>query len=138
MPFNVICPMCRENYHETTDSFKLFHYLNLLDANAGMLKLKDEYKSYGWDEPPPDPTGGYGLLECPGCGAMLAPSGHFIVRLQEQPIESEVKEKQPQTKEKVARVYICEICGEEFDMPIKKAAHMRKHKKKEKENAERR
>ena len=124
--FDVICPMCRESYHETTDSFKLFHYLQLLDVNAGMLKLKDEYKSYGWDEPPPDPTGGYGLLECPGCSGMLAPSGHFIVRLQE--------EKGKPTEEKGAKVYKCEICGEEFDMPIKKAAHMRKHKKEEKEN----
>lgn len=122
--------MCRESYHETTDSFKLFHYLNLLDANAGMLKLKDEFKSYGWDEPPPDPTGGYGLLECPGCGAMLAPSGHFIVRLQEQSTEQEKP-----SKEKTTKVYKCEICGEEFDKPIKKAVHMKKHKKEEKENA---
>ena len=110
----VVCPGCAESYHLTTAKYR-----PNIDANAGMLRLKDEYKSYGWDEPPPDPTAGYGFLECPGCGAMLAPSGRLLVK----------------EKEKIDKVYKCEICGEEFDMPIKKALHMKKHKK-EKENAE--
>ena len=114
----VACPMCAESYHLTTAK-----YTPNRDANAGMLKLKRQHtaaEGNQWDDVPPDPTAGYGLLECPGCGAMLAPSGRLTVR----------------EKEKIDKIYKCEICGEEFDVPIKKAAHMRKHKKEEKSNAE--
>ena len=75
---DVICPGCRESYHETTK-----RYNPNRDANAGMLKLKDIYISYGWDQPPPDPTAGYGFLECPNCSAPLAPSGRLEVRERE-------------------------------------------------------
>ena len=78
----VICPGCRESYHETTKSYKPNR-----DANAGMLKLKDIYISYGWDQPPPDPTAGYGFLECPNCSAPLAPSGRLEVRERELPAD---------------------------------------------------
>ena len=79
---DVICPGCRESYHETTR-----RYNPNRDANAGMLKLKDEYISYGWDQPPPDPTAGYGFLECPQCGAPLAPSGRLEVREREVSVD---------------------------------------------------
>jgi len=115
---DVVCPGCAESYHVTTSKYK-----SNKDANAGMLKLKEQYtaaEGNQWDDVPPDPTAGYGLLECPGCGAMLAPSGRLIVR----------------EKEASKKKYICEICGEEFDRPIDKAIHVRKtgHKKKKGES----
>ena len=72
---DVICPGCRESYHETTKTYKPNR-----DANAGMLELKAIYKSYGWDEPVRDPTAGYGIRICPDCEAPLAPSGRLEVR----------------------------------------------------------
>ncbi len=106
---DVVCPGCAESYHITTSK-----YTPNRDANAGMLKLKRQYtaaEGNQWDDVPPDPTAGYGLLECPGCGAMLAPSGRLTVK-----DKAEVNKK----------VYVCEVCGEEFEKPVEKAIHMRK------------
>jgi len=72
---DVICPECRERYYVTTSL-----YYPEKTANAGMYELKAIYKSYGWDEPVPDPTAGYGPLECVECKAPLAPSGYLIVK----------------------------------------------------------
>lgn len=110
---DVICPGCRESYHETTDS-----YNPNKDANAGMLKLKDEYISYGWDQPPPDPTAGYGLLECPQCLAPLAPSGRL-----------EVRERENQDTVDEPMVFKCPDCPNEYDSIQALNAHRRVHKK---------
>lgn len=75
---DVVCPMCAESYLETTKSFTTKKF-----ANAGMLRLKRQYTGEGggnqWTGPPPDPTAGYGMLECPMCEAPLAPSGHLKI-----------------------------------------------------------
>ena len=107
---DVICPGCRESYHETTAS-----YYPEKDANAGMLELKDIYKSYGWDEPVRDPTAGYGILICPDCEAPLAPSGRLEVRLKETPPGPvEGKEPEPELPEDEVQqsdtVLICPKC----------------------------
>jgi hypothetical protein len=47
-------------------------------AHAGMIKMLPKYVEYGWEQPQ-DPTAGYGVLECPECGAALAPNGFFKV-----------------------------------------------------------
>ena len=81
--YDLICPQCRESFHETTKSFD-----SEKDANSGMFKLKRQYtaaEGNQWDGFPPDPTAGYGFLECPQCGAQYAPSGRVEVREQEKP-----------------------------------------------------
>jgi len=116
MPLDVICPGCGECYHETTKSFK-----SGIDANAGMIRLKEPWKSYGWTEPPPDPTAGYGFLECPQCGAQLAPSGHLMVRKQVLP-PGQLPNNSGKGK------WICPVCQREFKSKANLGAHMRVHK----------
>lgn len=72
---DVVCPACGRSFHETTKNFDPDK-----NANPRMLDLKEPYLSRGWDPPPPDPSAGYGSLECPGCGALLAPSGKLTIR----------------------------------------------------------
>ncbi|MEA1928613.1 MAG: hypothetical protein U9N73_10435 [Candidatus Auribacterota bacterium] len=72
---DVICPSCRGVFHQTTKDFNAQS-----DVTPNMLVLKEPYLSNGWDSPPPDPTAGYGSLECPGCGAMLAPNGKLTTK----------------------------------------------------------
>ena len=130
---DVICPGCRESYHVTTSS-----YSPNRDANAGMLKLKDEFKSYGWDEPPPDPTAGYGLLECPNCSAPLAPSGRLEVREKEVKVEPDhiaitSEDKLPPVQVDAAgeiKAFICPFCQREFKKKANLGSHMRVHKDK--------
>jgi len=67
---HVKCPNCGGIYHRITKSYRARR-----SANPGMLELLPKYAAYGWTPPPPDPSAGYGCLECPSCGAALAPSG---------------------------------------------------------------
>lgn len=132
---DVICPGCRESYHETTRTYNPNR-----DANAGMLKLKAIYKSYGWDEPVPDPTAGYGILECPNCSAPLAPSGRLEVRERELPpgqlpIE-ELDKNYPEQEQgftyyqKDNGKWVCSCNPErEFTRKAHLGSHMRVHKK---------
>lgn len=72
---DIICPLCGACHFETTSQFNPDKV-----AHPGMLKLKDTYAGYGWEPPPPDPSAGYGILECRGCGGLLAPEGKFKVK----------------------------------------------------------
>lgn len=72
--FDVVCPSCGLSYNSTTKE-----YDPDIDANPAMLRLKERYKEYGWDEIPADATRGYGCLECPECGSALAPDGKLKV-----------------------------------------------------------
>lgn len=113
---DVICPMCAESYLETT---KTFNPKKL--ANAGMLTLKKQYTAEGggnqWTGPPPDPTAGYGFLECPGCEAPLASEGYLKVKgVEERLAESATK-------------YSCPECPRKFDRKAHLGSHMRTHKK---------
>ena len=79
--YDLVCPQCGEICFETTESFDSERY-----ADAGMFKLKRQFtaaEGNQWDGFPPDPTAGYGLLECVQCGGAYAPSGRVIVRTQE-------------------------------------------------------
>ncbi len=71
---DVKCPGCRQSYFETTDKYNPDDY-----ANPSMLKLKEKYVSWGWEDVPQDATAGYGCLECPDCGYPLAPEGKILV-----------------------------------------------------------
>jgi hypothetical protein len=70
----VKCPECRGVFHRATR-----HYRADIEAASNMLELIKIYADWGWTPPPPDPTSGCGLLECPSCGAALAPSGRLLV-----------------------------------------------------------
>jgi len=71
---DVICPGCGGIYHETTEKFNPD-----TDVNPSMLKLKKKYRDWGWQDVPPDATCGFGCIECPECGAMMAPDGKLRV-----------------------------------------------------------
>lgn len=76
MPLDVVCPGCRERYHETTDTFDPEAL-----AEPHMTRLKEQYASIGWESYSPHAYG-YGCMECPGCGAPYAPSGKLITAAQ--------------------------------------------------------
>jgi|GEM_PF-2654349 len=71
--YDVICPQCRESYHETTDT-----YTPDTLAEPHMVRLKKRYQEQGWSTFSPHAYG-YGCMECPDCGAAYAPSGHLTV-----------------------------------------------------------
>ena len=70
----VLCPYCRESHFKTTDQYNPDE-----TAHPGMIKMIEPYLSYGWQQPPQDPTAGYGVLECCECGSPLAPDGFLTV-----------------------------------------------------------
>lgn len=72
----VKCPNCTGIFHEVTNKYRAAQ-----PANSGMLRLLPRFAALGWDEPPPDPSAGFGILECPGCGNALAPNGKLDVKL---------------------------------------------------------
>ena len=69
---DIICPLCGACHFETTEDFDPDKHVH-----PGMLRLKEPYLSYGWEQPPPDPSAGSGSLECRECGGLLAPEGLF-------------------------------------------------------------
>lgn len=121
--YELICPSCRKAYFDTTKSFR-----STIDANAGMFKLKRQYTAEGggnqWTGFPPDPTAGYGFLECPGCGAAYSPSGRVEVRAQAitpaDNMEIEINQAE----------FVCNTCVREFKNQQALSAHMRVHKNK--------
>jgi len=70
----VLCPVCQLNQFETTGRF----YPDKA-AHPGMVRQIDPYQSWGWAGVPPDPSAGYGSMECGACGSQLAPSGKLTV-----------------------------------------------------------
>ena len=71
----VVCRYCGGSHYETTDQYNANH-----TAHPGMIRMVEPYRSYGWQEPPQDPTAGYGVLECCECGSPLAPEGYLTTR----------------------------------------------------------
>lgn len=70
---DVICPQCRESYHETTDTWTAE-----TTAEPHMVRLKDKYQEQAWSTFSPHDYG-YGCMECPGCGAAYAPNGYLML-----------------------------------------------------------
>jgi hypothetical protein len=66
----VLCPSCGESHFETTGQYRANKH-----AHPGMIKMVEPYLSWGWQQPPQDPSAGSGCLECCECGAALAPNG---------------------------------------------------------------
>ena len=88
MIYDVICPECGFVYHETTPKYDPGK-----NPNPTMCRLKDPYKSWGWDDFINDPGAGVGDMNCPGCDALYAaPGGKLIVRPQQG--ESDSADKQ--------------------------------------------
>ncbi len=62
---DVVCGQCRGVYYETTK-----HYDPERVPNTSMCRLKEPYRSRGWDDwYSPPPGDGAGNMECPQCGA---------------------------------------------------------------------
>ena len=71
----VECPNCGGIFHRTTSQYRRNEF-----AHPGMLTLLDSFANLGWEQPPPDPSAGYGVLKCPGCEHSLAPSGYLTIK----------------------------------------------------------
>jgi hypothetical protein len=108
----VKCPGCKQVIWETTDK-----YNPDVRPNGSMLKLVDPWKSWRWDTYNDGclPTVGTScaLMNCPACGAALAPSGRLTVMESEEP--------------RAGGAVTCEICGKICGSRAGLGAHMRKH-----------
>lgn len=151
---DVICPGCRKSYHTTTGQFNPYK-----PVNGAMVRLKDPWRKWGWcsfgdagNGLPPDiaerPDTYWSMMECPGCGAPLAPSGNLTVRQSDgqpfvPPGEDYYKPK-PQTlvvtysdeeleQEWNNRMnepqFVCEVCGKACKSALGLHSHMRSHGK---------
>lgn len=69
------CPFCNSCHFETTKD-----YDPEKTAHPGMISMIEPYRGYGWQQPPKDPSAGYGVLECCECGSPLAPEGKLKVK----------------------------------------------------------
>lgn len=67
--FDVHCPSCKQNYHETTK-----HFSSKEKPHGAMFTLKPKFKANQWSSFPEEPYIVGGRLECPGCGCLYA--GH--------------------------------------------------------------
>lgn len=84
----VRCPNCGGIYHQATSK----HTTKQL-ARPDMLRLLPVFANLGWDEPPPDASAGYGVLECAKCGQSLAPSGYLtIAKLTDSEVQDVIKQ----------------------------------------------
>jgi hypothetical protein len=70
----VVCPSCKGLFFAVTRQYRKHKA-----AHPGMIQMLRRYRDFGWEEPPKDITAGFGCLECPQCGAALAPSGRLTV-----------------------------------------------------------
>ena len=92
---DVICPGCKRSYHETTPSFD-----GSASPRGNMVRLKEPWRKWGWcsfgDQgnglPPKlaeSPRTLWAAMDCPGCGAPLAPSGKLTVRVTDKDLRVE-------------------------------------------------
>jgi hypothetical protein len=72
----VLCPSCGQARFQTTPLFNIS-----LPANPTQITLMEPFASYGWDQPVPDPSAGFGCLLCPECEAPLAPEGKLKLKV---------------------------------------------------------
>lgn len=70
----VQCPSCETRQFEVTKAYDPKKM-----AHPGMVQMIEPYLSWGWEGPPPDPSAGYGVMECGQCGSALAPHGFLKV-----------------------------------------------------------
>jgi hypothetical protein len=78
---DLICPQCKGRYHETTE-----HFDPVRLPNTSMARLKEPYRSWGWEDfNTPPPGDGPGHMNCPNCGAAyVSPKMGLIVRPQKK------------------------------------------------------
>ena len=116
MTLDVICPGCRKSYHETTQAYDPDK-----TANGAMVRLKNPWRKWGWctfgdagNGLPPKiaerPDTYCSMMDCPGCGTPLAPSGKLTVN----DIEPEEE-------------HVCEVCGKVCKSALGLHSHMRSH-----------
>ena len=112
----VQCGGCKKIMWRTTDK-----YNPDVRPNGSMLEFLDPWKSQGWD--PFDDAGRCmssticSMMNCPSCGAALAPSGRLTVLEAEKPEE---------TVEQAE--FACEVCGKVCKSLAGLKAHQRSHK----------
>jgi len=123
---NVICPECRGRYHETTDKFDPEAL-----ADGSMFRLKQPYADWGWQTFSREPQG-YGVLECPNCGAPYAPGGHVLIDGPVQPTARKaaapVVNPRQSPQRNVITQFACPKCSASFENARGLAAHMRVHR----------
>jgi hypothetical protein len=154
---DVVCPGCRKSFHTTTQAFNPYK-----TANGAMLHLKDPWRKWGWcsfgdasNGLPPAlaerPDTYWSMMDCPGCGTPLAPSGRLTVTHPDgsefvPPDEEFYKPKETgpvieiYTDEDLEREwdermssndpqFVCEVCGKACKSPLGLHSHMRSHEK---------
>lgn len=84
---DVVCRSCGDKYHETTEK-----YDPNTPTRATMLKLKEPWAGYGWEDFPQDDSVGYDSLACPGCGVPYCNSAGFVKTV-DPPVTSELMDK---------------------------------------------
>jgi len=113
---DVICPGCRKSFHVTTGAYSPHR-----PANGSMVRLKNPWRKWGWcsfgdagNGLPPEiaerPDTYYSMMDCPGCGAPLAPNGKLTIR-----------EPEPEPE------FVCSVCGKACKSALGLNSHMRSH-----------
>jgi len=138
---DIICPGCRKSYHSTTEL-----YDPALTANGAMVRLKEPWRKWGWctfgdagNGLPPKIAERkdtyWSVMDCPGCGAPMAPSGKLTVKEPEGKPLVEVLEPCFDNLSTVlcdeavtlSPEFVCQVCGRECKSNAGLVAHMRSH-----------
>lgn len=99
---DVICPSCGGSHYQTTEHFNPDKM-----PNTSMCRLKDPYRSWGWNDfYTPPPGEGIGWMECPQCGAPLVVVDRLLLRDPQNKSKSIAKRLDAQKKEDT-----CPQCG---------------------------
>jgi hypothetical protein len=152
---DIICPGCRKSYHTTTAAFNPYQ-----SPRGDMVHLKDPWRKWGWCSFG-DALNGipveiaerkntyWSMMECPGCGTPLAPSGTLTVKNPDgtdftppEPDFYKPKDTDPViqtwTDEDLEREWnermvsndtklTCEVCGKVCKSALGLNSHMRSH-----------
>lgn len=134
MPYDVICPSCRQSTYETIAG--KFDPDVLISPD--MVRMKDPWRGWGWSGFSHDPGAGHGQMVCLHCDTPLAPAGRLELgeyREPPEPIENTdpnpptavtEPDKEPgDNSPPAASVLTCPKCGKEYKHKSSLSRHMR-------------